>query len=263
MMQQAIDMKAEAADVDKLLRSLTPEQWKATTKFKEWTVWDVVAHLHFFDLQAVYSATNLAKFGFEALKMAPILMGKGNLRDYARKKLKHLSGEQLHVAYKETCDQMCKEIGALDPVQPLKWYGPPMKAGTFINARQMEHWAHVQAIYDLAGVEREQSDIIKNIVEMGVRTYKWTFVNRKQEPPGPAPKITLTAPSGTTWEYNPDSTNGHIQGSAFEFCQVVTQTRNVADTTLAVEGDAATRWMELAQCFAGAPNDPPAPGSRG
>lgn len=263
MMQQAIDMQAEAADIDKLLSSLTAEQWQATTKFKEWTVWDVIAHLHFFDLQAVYSATDLAKFGVEAKKMAPILVGKGNLRDYVRENLGHLNGEQLHTAYRETCKQMCDEIGALDPVKPLQWYGPPMKAGTFINARQMEHWAHVQAIYDLVGAEREHTDTIKNIVEMGVRTYKWTFVNRKQEPPGAAPKVTLTAPSGDTWEYNPSSTSGHVQGSAFEFCQVVTQTRNIADTKLTVEGDAALQWMELAQCFAGAPNDPPAPGTRG
>jgi uncharacterized protein (TIGR03084 family) len=263
MMQQAIDMQAEAADLDRLLSTLTPEQWNATTKFKQWTVWDIVAHLHFFDLQAVYSATNLAKFGFEALKMTPILMGKGNFRDYTRKKLAHLDGAKLHTAWKETCNEMCEKIGELDPVKPLKWYGPPMKAGTFINARQMETWAHSQAIYDLIGVQRDQSEIIKNIVEMGIRTYKWTFVNRKQEIPGDAPKVTLSAPSGAIWEYKPDSTNGHIQGSAFEFCQVVTQTRHIADTKLVVEGDAATQWMELAQCFAGAPNDPPAPGSRG
>lgn len=263
MMQQAIDMQAEAAELDKLLSTLSADQWNATTKFKEWTVWDVVAHLHFFDLQAVYSATNVVKFGIETLKMTPILMGRGNLRDYARKKLSHLDGPALYQQWKTTCDEMCTAIGALDPVTPLKWYGPPMKAGTFINARQMETWAHAQAIYDLLGVEREQHDFIKNIVEMGVRTYKWTFKNRKQEPPGPAPKITLTAPSGEEWVYNPDSDNGHIQGSAFEFSQVVTQTRNIADTTLQVEGDAATQWMALAQCFAGAPNNPPAPGTRG
>ncbi len=39
---------------------------------------------------------------------------------------------------------------------------------------------------------------------------------------------------------------------AREFLQVCVQ----------VEGENARRWMEIAQCFAGPPKDPPAPGTR-
>ena len=53
-----------------------------------------------------------------------------------------------------------------------------------------------------------------------------------------------------------------IEGLAEEFCQVVTQTRNIADTSLIVTGKNAAAWMEIAQCFAGAPETPPAPGTR-
>ena len=53
-----------------------------------------------------------------------------------------------------------------------------------------------------------------------------------------------------------------IEGQASEFCQVVTQVRNIADTSLRVTGDPATRWMAIAQCFAGPPVDPPAKGVR-
>jgi len=42
----------------------------------------------------------------------------------------------------------------------------------------------------------------------------------------------------------------------------VTQVRNVADTQLQVAGESARRWMEIAQCFAGGPVDPPRPGQR-
>ncbi len=38
--------------------------------------------------------------------------------------------------------------------------------------------------------------------------------------------------------------------------------RHVADTGLQIQGDAAARWMVLAQCFAGPPADGPAPGVR-
>jgi len=38
--------------------------------------------------------------------------------------------------------------------------------------------------------------------------------------------------------------------------------RNVADTDLEVEGDTATEWMSIAQCFAGPPEQAPLPGTR-
>ena len=38
---------------------------------------------------------------------------------------------------------------------------------------------------------------------------------------------------------------------------------DVADTKLEVVGPVATQWMSIAQCFAGGPVDPPAPGTRG
>ena len=53
-----------------------------------------------------------------------------------------------------------------------------------------------------------------------------------------------------------------MTGDALEFCQVVTQTRNVADTGLAVTGAPAKEWMRIAQCFAGPPEEPPPPGAR-
>lgn len=53
-----------------------------------------------------------------------------------------------------------------------------------------------------------------------------------------------------------------IQGEAVEFAQVVTQTRNIADTELDVSGDVANEWMAIAQCFAGGPVAPPAAGAR-
>ena len=44
-----------------------------------------------------------------------------------------------------------------------------------------------------------------------------------------------------------------ISGSATEFSQVVTQVRNINDTSLKVSGKIANEWMSIAQCFAGPP----------
>jgi len=53
-----------------------------------------------------------------------------------------------------------------------------------------------------------------------------------------------------------------VIGPAEDFALVVTQRRHVDDTRLRVTGAGARRWMEIAQCFAGAPETGPAPGVR-
>ena len=60
-------------------------------------------------------------------------------------------------------------------------------------------------------------------------------------------------PSGEQWTWGDAAARDRVQGDAIEFCLVVTQRRNVADTTLAMSGPVATRWMGIAQAFAGAP----------
>ena len=97
---------------------------------------------------------------------------------------------------------------------------------------------------------------------IGVRTFGWTFVNRREPIPEDIPYVRLDAPSGEIWEWNEPSETNKVEGDAVEFCHVVTQGRNIADTALTVVGETATRWMAVAQCFAGGPETPPAPGQR-
>jgi uncharacterized protein (TIGR03084 family) len=80
--------------------------------------------------------------------------------------------------------------------------------------------------------------------------------------PKSKPYVRLVAPSGAIWEWNEPSESESIRGDAVDFCHVVTQGRNIADTALEVVGETATRWMSIAQCFAGGPADPPKPGER-
>ena len=56
--------------------------------------------------------------------------------------------------------------------------GPGMGARMFTTARQMEIWAHGQAIYDLLDTERPRSDRLRSIAVIGVRTFGWTFASQ-------------------------------------------------------------------------------------
>ena len=93
-----------------------------------------------------------------------------------------------------------------------------------------------------------------------MRTFGWSFRNRGLDKPVP-PEVRLTAPSGALWVWNEGAAD-RVQGQAEDFALVVTQRRHVDDTRLEVKGAAARHWLEIAQCFAGAPADGPAPGAR-
>ena len=262
MLQQIVDLQAEAAALAGLLETLPDNEWARPTQFKGWTINDVIIHLHAGDLLAAASVKDAAAF---AVLLADIrgkrADGLSGLEEN-RQRVGPIAGKALLLRWRAQLDELCTMLAAKDPEARLKWAGPDMGLRMFTTARQMEVWAHGQEIYDILGVDRAATDRLKSIAVIGVRTYGWTFANRGMPVPGEAPHVRLTGPSGDIWEWNPPSDDNAVTGSALEFCQVVTQVRNIADTRLQVKGEPARRWMEIAQCFAGPPETPPAPGSR-
>lgn len=253
---------AEVAELYNVLATMDTGFWTARSTFKEWTVWDVVAHLHLSDHMALTSIRSAEAFR----QLMADLGAAPSMREFASNWLMEdghsINGPKLLQRWKNLADELCDALRAADPDERFVWAGPGMKARMFGTARQMETWAHAWEIFDLMKLPRTHTDRLKNISEIGVRTFGWTFNNRKLPVPEPAPLVRLTAPSGEIWEWN-SATQGHkVEGSAVEFCQVVTQVRNIADTALQVEGDNAIAWMAIAQCFAGPPEEPPAPGTR-
>lgn len=259
-MKEAIFFLEETQALAGLLDDQRPD-FDQSTLFKGWSIDNVLRHLHFWNEAARTSLEDEKQFT-ELLQAAfPIIASKG-LRQYEDERLADLSGATLLSAWLEEAERTSKAFEAADPDRRLPWAGPPMSARSSISARLMETWAHAQAVYDLCGVDRVNTDRIYPIAELGVRTFGWTYSVRGQEKPPSKPHLRLTAPSGDVWTFNDERDDERIEGAAAEFCQVVTQTRNIDDVSLTVIGPIATDWMSKAQCFAGAPETPPAPGTR-
>lgn len=260
-MQQAIDFLDESEALSALLAPLFDAEFETPTQFKHWTINNIIRHLHVWNIAADLALTDEAAFEEFIGKMMAGVRG-GRLPDFEAEYLGGLSDHDLVAAWTNQYRAMTPRFAAADPKHRVKWVGPEMSVISSITARLMETWSHAQAIYDVLGVERVDSDRIGNILRLGVNTYGFTWKNRRMEPPGPMPQLRLTAPSGAIWDYGEASDSGVISGSATGFCQVVTQCRNIADTSLDVSGEVAHQWMAVAQCFAGPPQDPPAAGSR-
>lgn len=258
-MEQAQDFLDESDALAAILSDLPDADYDRPTQFKGWTINDVLVHLHFWNGAADLSLTDPDQFTvvLEGLTGA---LRKGSLRDHENVEVKQRGGDLL-----ATWMALYRDMGPrwtnLEPKTRVAWAGPSMSVRSSMTARQMETWSHGQEIFDLLGLQREEKDRIRNVVVLGVNTFGWTFKVNGLEVPETMPQVSLTLPSGAAAEFGEPGDN-RISGSAVAFAQVVTQTRNIADTELSVEGPVATTWMEKAQCFAGPPEAPPAPGSR-
>ena len=261
MFQQPDDFKDESEALFQLINELSDEQLCRQTQFKNWTINDIVTHLHMWNWAADLSLNDesaLLEFVGQVKSAIPQI----GMRKFETHWINGLAGRALVSTWREYYTDMATRWVDADPRARLKWAGPDMSVLSSITARLMETWAHGQAVYDLFGIKRVDTDRIQNIAVLGVNTFKWTFLNRSWTVPDQVPGVDLVAPSGECWSWNESNRDDRVSGSATEFCQVVTQTRNIADTQLKVSGQIAECWMANAQCFAGPPETPPVAGTR-
>ena len=261
MLQQAIDFREESDSLFKLLENTDDARFDEKTQFKDWTANEVLHHLHFWNYAADLSLVDEPAF-VDLLGKVMSGVSSGGMRPFEAEWCKNEKGHAMLNTWRSFYTEMSDRFKEADPKQRLKWAGPDMSVRSSITARLMETWAHGQEVFDHLGAERQEADRIKNVAVIGMNTFGWTFINRKMDVPTDAPYVRLTAPSGEIWEWNEPSDTNKVEGDAVDFCRVVTQVRNIKDTSLTVVGDVATQWMSIAQCFAGPPEDPPAPGTR-
>jgi len=261
-MEQADNFLDESESLHALVADLDAAGFAAEPRFKRWTIDQILQHLHYFNRMATLSLADPEGFRAEYAVFAEGRKAESSMLGITDRLLKGLRGPALRDAWIATAREVRAAFAAADPKARVAWAGPDMSARSAITARLMETWAHGQAIWDALGRMRPDGDRIRNIAHLGVSTYGWTFRNRGEEPPEPMPFVRLRAPSGRVWDWGDAREDERIEGAATAFCQVVAQTRNVADVDLSVTGRNAARWMAWAQCFAGPPEDPPAPGTR-
>lgn len=261
-MQAAHDFSDECCAIAAVLGPLSDADFDRATLFKGWTISDIVGHLHLWNIAANLTLTDPKAFSeFIVMAMTGLQKGQGH-KQLQDAYFKGKSGRALYEDWRDYYPAMADRFAAAEPDARVKWAGPDMSVASCIIARQMEHWAHTQAIYDVLGLTRNNEARLKNVAHIGVTTYSWSFKVRGQTPPLPKPYVKLTAPDGSLWEWNEPQEDNAIIGTATEFSQVVTQCRNIGDTSLDMIGATAKQWMSIAQCFAGGAETPPSKGAR-
>ena len=254
------DLVAEQRSLDDIVSSLDDERWSVPTASERWDVADQIAHLTFFDQTAAWAITDEDRFRRSLADLMSALTGEASpeeMDDSTLGEFRAMSPSELLDAWRTNRAELAEAAATLDDGDRVIWYGPSMGARSFLTARLMECWAHGQHVVDAVGAEREPTDRLRHIAQLGFITRGWTYANRGLEAPPTPVRVELSAPSGGTWTYGPDDAEETVTGTALDFCLVVTQCRNVDATDLVVSGDAAREWMSMAQAFAGAATDGP------
>jgi uncharacterized protein (TIGR03084 family) len=212
-----------------------------------------VSHLAFFDDAATMAIVDPATFTVTA---DAALAAGGDPMEPHLLRGRAMSGGDVLAWWRGARSAMAEAAGSLDAHVRVPWFGPPMGALSFVSARLMETWAHGQDVADALGVVRVPTARLRHVAHLGVRARPFSYVVRGLAVPDGAVRVELTGPAGEHWEWDGAGSPDLVAGSALDFCLVVTQRRNVADTRLMVQGPLASQWLAIAQAFAG----PPGPG---
>jgi uncharacterized protein (TIGR03084 family) len=249
------DVRAEQADLRALVESADLD---APTPAEGWDVRDAISHLSGTDHEATVAATDPDRFVAGLQEVAKDIEGflTGQLVEF-----RELPREQVLQRWQERFDRMLAAFAEVPPGTKVPWYGPPMSPASFATARLMEYWAHGQDVADALGVRRPPTGRLRHICHLGVRTRDFAHVNRGLAPPDVPIEVQLTAPDGSTWSYGDAGADQRVTGTAEDFCLLVTQRRHRDDTALEAIGDQASRWLDVAQAFAGPPGPGRAPGA--
>ena len=256
------DLLAEQQALDDIVAGLDADQWELATPSPGWTIADQIGHLTYFDGTAALAVVDPPAFQ-DAMTSLLSSGGAGaeSADDIVLGRYRAMSPGELLVAWRDNRRALAAAGETLENDTRVAWYGPSMGAKSFLTARLMEVWAHGQDIVDTVHADREPTDRLRHIAQLGFITRGWTYFNRGLDVPSVAVRVELTSPSGDTWSFGPDPADDpateSILGPAIDFCLVTTQRRHVDDTDLVVMGESARDWMEKAQLFAGPASDGP------
>ncbi|WP_335933789.1 TIGR03084 family metal-binding protein [Streptomyces sp. PTD5-9] len=278
------DLRDESAELDQLVRELSPEQWSAPTPAPGWSIAHQIAHLTWTDGVALLAATDPDAFAAETAKAleapdtfvdvaARAIVAEANAAaaTAAETSTAGAAGagagtagavpEVLLARWRDGRERVQRMLRTAPAGTRIPWYGPPMSVATMATARLMETWAHGQDIADALGVTRVPTARLRHVARIGVRARDYAYLVRGIEAPGEEFRVELEAPGGELIAYGPEGAAQRVTGPLLDFCLLVTQRAHRDDLAVRATGPDADRWLDIAQAFAGPPGAGRAPRS--
>jgi uncharacterized protein (TIGR03084 family) len=246
------DVATESDRLESLVADLPEAGWRTPTPSPGWDVATQIAHLAWTDEAAYAAATDKERWDDLVLEA---LADPEHATDRAALTGGIAAPAVLLDRWRIARARLADALRAYPTGERMPWYGPPMSATSMATARFMETWAHSLDVHQALEVDPDITDRIRHVAHLGVRTRDFAFSVHRTPPPTDEFRIDLTAPSGDLWSWGPEDAGQTVTGTAYDFCLLVTQRIDRADTSLVATGRDANLWLNIAQAFAGPPGE--------
>lgn len=253
--QVLADLAAEGDRLDALVVDLDDAGWHTATPAPGWDVAAQVAHLAWTDDMALMAATD--KDAWDAVVLDAIADPEG----YVDQQALAIARDEADLLgrWRRARTALREVLSGHPQGQRMPWFGPPMSATSMATARLMETWAHSLDVHEGLGAPVEDTDRIRHVAHLGVRTRNFAYAVHGLDAPTEEFRIDLVAPSDDVWSWGPEDAAQTLTGSAGDFCRLVTQRVHRSNTDLVATGPDVDRWLDIAQAFAGQPGGGRAP----
>jgi uncharacterized protein (TIGR03084 family) len=245
-MREAVGALAqEQAELEGVLRALTPEEWLIPTPAHGWDVRDQVSHLA--DTEEL--AHDTASGGPRQLNAEAMSFPSPEaFTESGCDKGRAMAPGDVLEWWVTGAARTREVLATKEPAERVPW-GLGMSARSFVSARLMETWAHGLDVRAAVGVDPNITPRLMDVAWLIVRALPYAFrVAKREQPPGVL--LVELDHESETWRFGPGDADQKITGDAGEFCRVGVQRMKLADaTTLKADGPLAQAALEVARAF--------------
>ena len=124
MTPEALDFKAECEQIHALLKAQDASIFDQVTQFKDWTIGDIIAHLHLWNIGADLSLNDPEAFT-DFIRGAMTQLGTGKSHaEFQAAYFKGQSAAEVFAAWTAYFPAMADRFYGVDPDRRVKWAGP-------------------------------------------------------------------------------------------------------------------------------------------
>lgn len=243
-------LRADSEAIERMVADLTDEQWATETPAEGWTIADQVAHLAFVFSLAATAAGEPEKFRAIAEGVA----GFGEFDaavNAALEPYRALTPAEILGRFRLERDRSIDALAAIPAEGTVPWFVNPLPPVVLASAGMLECFAHGQDIADTLGVERSHDDRVQYLTTFVAHTRDFGFAAHGETAPAEAFRFELTLPSGRVWTFGPEDATDRVTGSAVDAVLLAARRRHAGDLDVTGSGEAAQRWLSVAQAYRG------------
>jgi uncharacterized protein (TIGR03084 family) len=254
------DLVAEEQHLDQFLQSLSDREWKKNTPAVGWTIQDQVSHLAYVEGVAA-----------EVLEQGRKRLEAENVDDIDEwtaigvaigRPQRH---QEVIEWWRHRRADVVDALSRMTAGDRVPWLYGDMGAKSFATMRLMETWAHGLDIkVAMLGrilpipeddLEEEEEDPLadtsrlRHIAWLGQKSLPFSYHQVGEEYPEQGVRVEVMGPKYQGWRFGPEDSDQVIRGMAGDWCRVVVQRQDPADTGLKAVGEHAERALEIARAY--------------